>query len=133
MTESVATTVKQYRYYKSSYSTVKGFFTSALTPAENCSEPLQSRLPVHREPARIRRVPAAVYRATYMYISEWNGNRTHRRPPRIPLPESFNRRVQSFNPFHRIPLSAGMRGLVKKCITKQGFFLTESHEISIAS
>ena len=52
---------KQYRYYKSTYSTVNGFFTSPLTPAENCSEPLQSRSPVHREPPRIRRGPAAVY------------------------------------------------------------------------
>ena len=30
---------KQYRYYKSTYSMVKSFFTSPLSPAENCSEP----------------------------------------------------------------------------------------------
>ena len=43
---------KQYRYYKRTYSTVQGFFfTSPLTPAENCSEPpMQSRSTVHREP-----------------------------------------------------------------------------------
>ena len=30
---------KQYRYYKSTYSTVQWFFTSPLTPAENCFKP----------------------------------------------------------------------------------------------
>ena len=38
----------------------------------------------------------------------------HRGLPRIRLPGSFSRRVQIFNPFHRTPLSAGVRGLVKK-------------------
>ena len=42
---------KQYRYYKSTYSTVQGFFfTSPLTPAENCSEPPPPAIPLNWPP-----------------------------------------------------------------------------------
>ena len=127
---------KQYRYYKSTYSTVQVFFFQQ--PAHPRGELFRAPPPPPPPAIPLNCPPrtsgsAAVLRR---YIEQWNGNRTHRRPSRIRLPWSFNRRVQIFNPFPRTPISAGVRGLVKKkdyCITKQGFFLTESHEISIAS
>ena len=65
-------------------------------------------------------------RSTVVYlvtcISEWNRLAqainfylsTHRGPLLICLSGSFSRMVQNFNPFHCIPLSAGVSGLVKK-------------------
>ena len=54
---------KQYRYYKSTYSTVQGFFffTSPHTPSENCSEPPCNPAQLSTANQRIRRGPAAVY------------------------------------------------------------------------
>ena len=50
---------KQYRYYKRTYSTVQGFFfTSPLTPAENCSEPICNPAQLSTANQRIRRGPA---------------------------------------------------------------------------
>ena len=47
---------KQYRYYKSTYSTDKSFFSPARSPPRRIVlSPLQSHSPVHREPPRIRR------------------------------------------------------------------------------
>ena len=53
---------KEYRYYKSKYSTVQGFFQQpAQPPGRTVLSPLQSRSAVHREPSRIRRGPASEY------------------------------------------------------------------------
>ena len=52
---------KQYRYYKSTYSTVQGFFHQPAHPAENCSEPPCNPAQLSTANQRIRRGPAAVY------------------------------------------------------------------------
>ena len=96
------------------------FSTSPLTPRRIVLSPLQSCSPVHRgstaDPPRSAAVPwryieLPIYvngTAIDFYLS------THRGPPRSHFPVSFSHSVQIFNPFHRIPLSAGVRGLVKK-------------------
>ena len=128
---------KQYtcRHYKSTYSTVKGFSTSPLTPAENCSEP--PAIPVTCQPRTTADPPRSCGGILNYLYKRMERQSNLPQTTADPLTWEFNRSVQIFNPFHRIPLSAGVRGLVKKnrlyCITKQGFCLTESHEISIAS